>query len=133
MCHGLGLAKALEPYAVRSISKVWFSRVCRSLTDGGVRSIDLDQGCLHSALQNLCHDHHVQAPRAPEFAMNPAAGALCYDATPALHVPLRFLLTAPLFGIAAGLLLLAAPDALSSRWEPTAFALTHLLAVGFML
>ena len=65
--------------------------------------------------------------------MNPAAGALCYDATPALHVPLRFLLTAPLFGIAAGLLLLAAPDALSSRWEPTAFALTHLLAVGFML
>ncbi len=65
--------------------------------------------------------------------MNPAAGALCYDATPALHVPLRFLLTAPLFGIAAGMLLLAAPDALSSRWEPTAFALTHLLAVGFML
>lgn len=65
--------------------------------------------------------------------MNPAAGALCYDATPALHVPLRFLLTAPLFGVAAGLLLLAAPEALTSRWEPAAFALTHLLAVGFML
>lgn len=65
--------------------------------------------------------------------MNPAAGALCYDATPALHVPLRFLLTAPLFGVAAGLLLLAAPEALASRWEPAAFALTHLLAVGFML
>ncbi|MDX5363563.1 MAG: hypothetical protein LPJ91_05350 [Pseudazoarcus pumilus] len=65
--------------------------------------------------------------------MNPAAGALCYDATPPLHVPVRFMLTAPLFGVAAGLLLLAAPEALSSRWEPAAFALTHLLAVGFML
>lgn len=65
--------------------------------------------------------------------MNPAAGALCYDATPALHIPLRFLLTAPLFGCAAGLLLLVAPEALASRWEPAAFALTHLLAVGFML
>ena len=69
----------------------------------------------------------------PSPPMNPAAGALCYDATPALHVPLRFLVTAPLFGVAAGVLLLAAPEALSSRWEPTAFALTHLVAVGFML
>lgn len=65
--------------------------------------------------------------------MNPAAGALCYDATPALNVPLRFLLTAPLFGVAGGLLLLFAPEALASRWQPAAFALTHLLAVGFML
>ena len=65
--------------------------------------------------------------------MNPAAGALCYDATPPLRVPMRFLLTAPLFGVAVGLLLVFAPEALASRWQPAAFAATHLLAVGFML
>lgn len=65
--------------------------------------------------------------------MNPAAGALCYDATPPLRIPMGFLLTAPVFGIAAGLLLALAPEALASRWQPAAFAATHLLAVGFML
>lgn len=65
--------------------------------------------------------------------MNPAAGTLSYAASPPLHLPLRFMLTAPLFGVAAGVLLLAEPQALASRWEPAAFALTHLLAAGFML
>src|SRR5690554_6253493 len=46
---------------------------------------------------------------------------------------MRFLLTAPLFGVAVGLLLVFAPEALASRWQPAAFAATHLLAVGFML
>ena len=58
---------------------------------------------------------------------------LSYDAAPAFSTPLRFFLTAPLFGIAAGLLLLLAPELLVSRWTPGALALTHLIAAGFML
>lgn len=46
----------------------------------------------------------------------------------------RFFLTTPLFGVAAGLLLAwDGPDALISRWSPTALALTHLLTAGFLL
>jgi hypothetical protein len=65
--------------------------------------------------------------------MSGPAHALSYDAAPAFSTPLRFFLTAPLFGVAAGLLLLAAPELLASRWTPGALALTHLMAVGFML
>ncbi len=57
---------------------------------------------------------------------------LSFDQAPPLHVPLRFFLTAPLFGIAAGLLLTwQGPDALASRWTPSTLALTHLLTLGF--
>lgn len=65
--------------------------------------------------------------------MNPAAGLLDFGATSSLHVPLRFMLTAPLFGIAAGVMLMLAPETLASRWLPGTFAMTHLIAVGFML
>lgn len=65
--------------------------------------------------------------------MNPAAGMLEHDASPSFWIPLRYFVTAPLFGIAAGGFLVAVPDALLSRWMPGAFALTHLIAVGFML
>ena len=65
--------------------------------------------------------------------MSTGGHALGYDATPALSVPLRFFVTAPLFGLAAGLMLLVAPDLLQSRWTPGALALTHLITVGFML
>lgn len=58
---------------------------------------------------------------------------LSYDAAPAFSTPLRFFLTAPLFGAAAGAMLLAAPELLDSRWTPGALAVTHLVAVGFML
>jgi hypothetical protein len=59
---------------------------------------------------------------------------LSYDQSPPLAAPLRFFLTAPLFGILAGLLLLVAgPDLFASRWTPAALALTHLMTVGFML
>ena len=57
---------------------------------------------------------------------------LSYDQAPPFHVPLRFFLTAPLFGVAAGLLLAwHGADALASRWSPGALALTHLLTLGF--
>jgi len=59
---------------------------------------------------------------------------LSYDQSPPLAAPFRFFLTAPVFGILAGLLLLASgPDLFASRWTPAALALTHLMTAGFML
>ncbi len=59
---------------------------------------------------------------------------LSFEQAPPISVPYRFFLTAPLFGIAAGLFLLwQGPAAIASRWSPLSLALTHLLAVGFML
>lgn len=55
------------------------------------------------------------------------------DHSPALSVPLRFFVSAPLFALAAaGLLLWAGPDTLASRWSPAALALTHLCALGML-
>ncbi len=52
---------------------------------------------------------------------------------PPISVPFRFFLTAPLFGVAAGvLLLILGPEALASRWSPATLALTHLLTLGFL-
>ena len=58
---------------------------------------------------------------------------LAYEDTPPLSAPLRFFLTAPLFGICAGLVLLFGDEVLSSRWTPGALAIVHLFAAGFML
>ncbi len=59
---------------------------------------------------------------------------LSYDQSPPIAAPFRFFLTAPVFGILAGLLLLwSGPDAFVSRWTPAALALTHLITAGFML
>ncbi len=59
---------------------------------------------------------------------------LSYDDAPPLAAPLRYYLTAPLFAMLAGALLLyAGPDLLASRWTPAALAFTHLFTVGFML
>ncbi len=59
---------------------------------------------------------------------------LSFEQAPPISVPFRFFLTAPLFGMAAGLLLLwQGPAVLASRWTSAALALTHLVAVGFML
>ncbi|NGM88107.1 hypothetical protein G5B35_12405 [Parapusillimonas sp. SGNA-6] len=59
--------------------------------------------------------------------------ALSFTNSPALSVPLRFLLNVPLFALLAALLLLwAGPEALQSRWSPTTLALTHLLTLGVL-
>jgi hypothetical protein len=59
---------------------------------------------------------------------------LSFDQAPPISVPFRFFLTAPWFGVAAGLLLLwQGGDLLVSRWMPGALAFTHLLVLGFML
>ncbi|MCB1888269.1 MAG: hypothetical protein KDH20_11740 [Rhodocyclaceae bacterium] len=58
---------------------------------------------------------------------------LSFEQAPPFHVPLRFLLSAIPFGVAAGLLLMASTDSLGSRWSPTVLALTHLITAGLML
>lgn len=61
-------------------------------------------------------------------------GLLSFDQSPPLGAPLRFFLTAPLFGVLAGLLLLIeGPDLLISRWTPAALAMLHLMTLGFMM
>ena len=60
--------------------------------------------------------------------------SLSFDQAPPISVPYRFILAAPWFGVAAGILLAwSGADALASLWTPQALALTHLLALGFML
>jgi hypothetical protein len=59
---------------------------------------------------------------------------LSFEQAPPIAAPFRFFLTAPLFAILAGTLLLwSGPELLASRWTPSALALTHLITVGFML
>lgn len=59
---------------------------------------------------------------------------LSFEQAPPISVPYRFFMTAPWFGVAAGLLLAwLGADALVSRWAPGALGATHLLVTGFML
>ena len=59
---------------------------------------------------------------------------LSFEQAPPISVPFRFFITAPLFGVAAGLLLAWQGGAgLASRWGAEVLALTHLFSVGFML
>lgn len=70
-------------------------------------------------------------PSSLDFPMQPN---LSFEQAPPPSVPYRFFLTAPWFGVAAGLLLAwLGADAMASRWTSGALALTHLLAAGFML
>jgi hypothetical protein len=58
---------------------------------------------------------------------------LSLDQAPPLGVPLRFFLTAPLFALAAALLMLwQGADLLSDRWHPAVLGITHLLTLGYM-
>lgn len=59
---------------------------------------------------------------------------LSFEQAPPISVPYRFFLTAPWFGVAAGLLLAwTGETAVASRWTGSTLALTHLISVGFML
>jgi hypothetical protein len=59
---------------------------------------------------------------------------LSFESMPPLLIPLRFFLTAPLFGIAASLLfLIDAQTMFNSRWSGEILAFTHLLTLGFIL
>ena len=59
---------------------------------------------------------------------------LSFDKAPPFAAPLRFFLTAPIFAMAAGLLLAwSGGEMLASRWMPSLLAAVHLLTIGFML
>ena len=59
---------------------------------------------------------------------------LSLNTIPPILIPLRFFLTAPVFGILAALLILySGPQIWTSRWLPDTLALTHLMTIGFML
>jgi hypothetical protein len=57
---------------------------------------------------------------------------LAFEQAPPFSLPLRFFLTAPLFLLAAGILIALYPEALASRWTPQALAITHALTLGFL-
>ncbi len=57
---------------------------------------------------------------------------LSFEQAPPFSLPLRFFLTAPLFLLAAAVLIMLAPESLASRWTPQALALTHALTLGFL-
>lgn len=58
---------------------------------------------------------------------------LSFSALPPINVPFRYFLSAPLFLIAAAVLILfSGADIWSSRWHPMMLAITHLFTLGFM-
>lgn len=63
--------------------------------------------------------------------MSTQAG-LSFEQAPPFSLPLRLFLTAPLFLLAAALLIVLDPASLASRWTPQALALTHALTLGFL-
>ncbi len=61
-------------------------------------------------------------------------GMLALTQAPPLQVPLRFMLTAPLFGVLAGLLMLFQGETiLASRWSMPSLMGVHAMVLGFML
>ena len=60
-------------------------------------------------------------------------GGLSLDQAPSEDIPLRFFISAPIFGILAGLMVLLKGNLLfSNTWMPEMVALTHLLTLGWM-
>jgi hypothetical protein len=58
---------------------------------------------------------------------------LTLDSLPPIHIPFRFFLTAPWFGILAAMVLLfSGPVLWTSHWNPVLIGLTHLFTLGFM-
>jgi len=52
---------------------------------------------------------------------------------PPISVPLRYFLTAPIFGVFAACLFIGyGPDAATSRWSPLVLGATHLMTLGFI-
>jgi hypothetical protein len=58
---------------------------------------------------------------------------LSLQQAPPFSVPARFLVSAPLFGLLAALVLLwHGPEIISHRWTPEVLAVTHFLTLGFL-
>lgn len=55
------------------------------------------------------------------------------DQAPPLHLPLRFFLTAPLFGMGAGVLLIRSGSAgMTTPWALETLVMTHFITLGFI-
>lgn len=62
-----------------------------------------------------------------------STAGLSLEQAPPIHIPFRFFLTAPLFLVAAALVLGFQGEAvLVSRWLPATLAVTHLVVIGFL-
>jgi len=62
-----------------------------------------------------------------------STAGLSLEQAPPIHIPFRFFLTAPLFLLAAAVVLALQGEAvLASRWSPAALAVTHLIVIGFL-
>ncbi len=57
---------------------------------------------------------------------------LSLDQAPPLQIPLRFFVTAPIFGIVAGLFILAFVPSLAARSSLEVITLTHFFTIGFL-
>ena len=58
---------------------------------------------------------------------------LALDDLPPFRVPLRFFLTAPLFGVLAGIVVMVEGETVfASRWSPALIGVTHLLTLGWL-
>ncbi len=58
---------------------------------------------------------------------------LSLQQSPPFSVPARFLISAPLFGLLAALVLLwHGPEIIATRWSPAILAVTHFLTLGFL-
>ena len=58
---------------------------------------------------------------------------LSTDQAPPLSVPIRFFLTAPLFGVLAGFLIFFSDvNVLMNRFSLESIVITHLLTIGFL-
>lgn len=58
---------------------------------------------------------------------------LSVDQAPPISAPLRFFLTAPIFGVLAGVLIfLSDAQTLSSRFSSDSIAITHAITIGFL-
>ena len=58
---------------------------------------------------------------------------LSLEQAPRIATPMRFLITAPLFAIAAALLFIFnGPEIFISRWLPNTLAATHMITLGFI-
>lgn len=60
-------------------------------------------------------------------------GLLSLAQTPPLSVPMRYLVTAPIFAMIAAVVVILYPEMLSNRWSPVTLAVVHLLALGFVV
>lgn len=59
--------------------------------------------------------------------------ALALAQTPPLSVPMRYFITAPLFAVAAGgVLLVYGPTVFVSRWTTSLLTVTHFITLGFL-